>query len=80
MSEQVYDIPLDDSGYSETFTVEDFIREAEQVWKLLSWDKISIHWNLLKRETYPREHRLNLGTEVEDPYLELIRSERQLTK
>lgn len=80
MSEQVYDIPLDDSGYSETFTVEDFIREAEEVWKLLSWDKISIHWNLLKRETYPREHRLNLGTEVEDPYLELIRSERQLTK
>jgi len=80
MSEQVYDIPLDDSGYSEPFTVEDFIREAEEVGKFCYGDKISIHWNLLKRETYPRSHRLNLGTEVEDPYLELIRSERQLTK
>lgn len=80
MSEQVYDIPLDDSGYSEPFTVEDFIREAEQVGKLCYGDKISIHWNLLKRETYPRNHRLNLGTEVEDPYGELVRSERQLTK
>lgn len=76
MSEQVYDIPLDDSGYSEPFTVEDFIREAEEVGKLCYGDKISIHWNLLRRETYPRKHRLNLGTEVEDPYLELIRSER----
>lgn len=80
MSEQVYDTPLDDSGYSEPFTVEDFIREAEQVGKFCYGDKISIHWNLLRRETYPREHHLNLGTEVEDPYLELIRSERQLTK
>ena len=57
MSEQVYDIPLDDSGYSEPFTVEDFIREAETVWYGLSGDKVTIHWNLLKRESQPRQYR-----------------------
>lgn len=53
MSEQLYDLQLDDSGYSEPFTVEDFIREAEQVGKYLSGDKVNIHWNLLKRESRP---------------------------
>lgn len=77
MSEQVYDTPLDDSGYSEPFTVEDFIREAEEVCKWLYWDKILIYWSLLKREAHPREHRLDLGTEIEDPYWEFRRSERQ---
>jgi len=57
MSEQVYDIPLDDTGYSEPFTVEDFIREAEDVGEGLSGDKISIHWNLLKYESQPRTYR-----------------------
>lgn len=55
MSEQVYDIPLDDSGYSEPFTVEDFIQEAEEVWKWLYGDKIAIHWQLLKYESQPRK-------------------------
>jgi hypothetical protein len=57
MSEQTYDIPLDDSGYSEPFTVGDFIREAETVGSLLYGDKISIHWNLLKSESQPSKPR-----------------------
>ncbi len=53
MSEQLYDIPLDDSGYSEPFTVEDFIREAYNVSGQFGWDTMTIHWYLLKRESQP---------------------------
>lgn len=77
MSEQIYDIPLDDSGYSEPFTVEDFRREAEEVCKWFYWNKILLYWTLLKREAQPRKHRLDLGTEIEDPYGDFVRSERQ---
>lgn len=50
-ADSLIDPQLDDTGYSELFTVEDFIREAEQVGKWLSGDRISIHWNLLKYES-----------------------------
>lgn len=72
MSEQLYDMPLDDSGYSE-YTVEDFFREAEQVGKHLSGDKYSIHWTLLRNETLPIDYRINVA--FEDPYGDFRRSE-----
>ncbi len=78
MSEQVYDIPLDDSGYSEPFTVEDFIREAEQEFH---WDiesRILLYWLLLKREAEPIKTRIRkINVAFEDEYGDFRRSERQ---
>lgn len=76
MSEQLYDISLDDTGYSEPFTIEDFWREM--YWCTLGFDgKLDIFWNTLKRESKPLSYSRDALLFEESPYSEFVRQERQ---
>jgi len=55
MSEQLYDIPLDDTGYSEPYTFSDFVKEMFEC--TIGFDnKFEIFWNTLKRESKPQSY------------------------
>lgn len=51
MSEELIDVPQDDIGYSELFTVDDYLAEAQAEYPSLHISScLILYWNLLKRE------------------------------